>query len=175
MGRGMVIGADFMSKEVIVDDAQVTVQLWDTAGQERFQSLASAYYRGADCCLLVYDVNIKSTLERLTLWRDEFLRNRFSDANSAEARDFPFVIVGNKTDFDPAERQVAVADALDWMASVGIDAEDHFETSAKDDVGVTEAFMRMSVKAHRLSSHNDGDTFAPVKLDIEYKNKGCGC
>ncbi|CAN9235316.1 unnamed protein product [Alternaria alternata] len=51
------IGADFLTKEVLVDDRLVTMQLWDTAGQERFQSLGVAFYRGADCCVLVYDVN----------------------------------------------------------------------------------------------------------------------
>jgi Ras-related protein Rab-7A len=31
-------------------------QIWDTAGQERFKSLGGAFYRGADCCVLVYDI-----------------------------------------------------------------------------------------------------------------------
>ena len=51
------IGADFLTREVVVDGRLVTMQLWDTAGQERFQSLGVAFYRGADCCVLVYDVN----------------------------------------------------------------------------------------------------------------------
>lgn len=46
------IGADFLTKEVTVDDRTVTMQIWDTAGQERFQSLGVAFYRGADCCVL---------------------------------------------------------------------------------------------------------------------------
>ena len=50
------IGADFSNKEVTLDDRVVTLQIWDTAGQERFQSLGSAFYRGADCCALVYDI-----------------------------------------------------------------------------------------------------------------------
>ena len=48
-------------------------QLWDTAGQERFQSLGVAFYRGADCCVLVYDVNSAKSFETLDSWRDEFL------------------------------------------------------------------------------------------------------
>ena len=48
-------------------------QIWDTAGQERFQSLGVAFYRGADCCVLVYDVNAQKTFENLDNWRDEFL------------------------------------------------------------------------------------------------------
>ena len=31
------IGADFLPKEVMIDDKLVTLQIWDTAGQERFQ------------------------------------------------------------------------------------------------------------------------------------------
>ena len=67
------IGADFLTKEVTVDDRIVTLQLWDTAGQERFQSLGVAFYRGADCCVLVYDVNSTKSFETLDSWRDEFL------------------------------------------------------------------------------------------------------
>lgn len=33
-----------------------TNQIWDTAGQEKFQSLGQAFYRGADVCMLVYDI-----------------------------------------------------------------------------------------------------------------------
>ena len=59
-----------MAKEVMIDDRMVTLQvkklkkwpflkfdkIWDTAGQERFQSLGGAFYRGADCCVLTYDI-----------------------------------------------------------------------------------------------------------------------
>merc|ERR1740130_1908566 len=59
------IGADFLTKEVTVDDRLVTMQIWDTAGQERFQSLGVAFYRGADSCVLVFDVNVAKTFENL--------------------------------------------------------------------------------------------------------------
>jgi Ras-related protein Rab-7A len=49
------------------------LQIWDTAGQERFQSLGVAFYRGADCCVLVYDVNSTKSFDNLETWRDEFL------------------------------------------------------------------------------------------------------
>merc|ERR1711920_1218412 len=67
------IGADFLTKEVMVDDRLVTMQIWDTAGQERFQSLGVAFYRGADCCVLVYDVTDAKPFESLTGWKEEFL------------------------------------------------------------------------------------------------------
>ena len=68
------IGADFLTKEVKIDDENlVTMQIWDTAGQERFQSLGVAFYRGADCCVLVYDVNNERSFQNLENWREEFL------------------------------------------------------------------------------------------------------
>ena len=39
-----------------MDDRDITLQIWDTAGQERFKSLGSAFYKGADCCVLVFDI-----------------------------------------------------------------------------------------------------------------------
>ncbi|KAG2521206.1 hypothetical protein JM18_006222, partial [Phytophthora kernoviae] len=60
------IGVDFRFRTVKIDnktvklqivrDVPVTRVLWDTAGQERFRTITSAYYRGADGIIMVYDV-----------------------------------------------------------------------------------------------------------------------
>ncbi|KAG6482950.1 hypothetical protein ZIOFF_059590 [Zingiber officinale] len=76
----VTIGADFVTKEILVNDRLVTLQIWDTAGQERFQSLGVAFYRGVDCCVLVYDVNVQRSFDTLDNWHDEFL-------NQAKAKD----------------------------------------------------------------------------------------
>ena len=78
------------------------MQLWDTAGQERFQSLGVAFYRGADCCVLVYDVNSAKSFETLDSWRDEFL----IQASPHDPENFPFVVLGNKIDMEESKRQV---------------------------------------------------------------------
>lgn len=80
----------------------VSPQLWDTAGQERFQSLGVAFYRGADCCVLVYDVNSAKSFETLDSWRDEFL----IQASPHDPENFPFVVLGNKIDVEENKRQV---------------------------------------------------------------------
>lgn len=90
------IGADFLTKEVVVDDRVVTMQIWDTAGQERFQSLGVAFYRGADCCVLVFDVTAPNTFKNLDSWRDEFL----IQASPRDPDHFPFVVLGNKVDLE---------------------------------------------------------------------------
>lgn len=113
------IGADFLTKEVVIDDRVVTMQvsnalwaknvfnmatshfismfqIWDTAGQERFQSLGVAFYRGADCCVLVYDTTAPNTFKNLDSWRDEFL----IQASPRDPEHFPFVVLGNKIDLE---------------------------------------------------------------------------
>jgi Ras-related protein Rab-7A len=85
------------------DPTQIQInQLWDTAGQERFQSLGVAFYRGADCCVLVYDVNSAKSFETLDSWRDEFL----IQASPHDPENFPFVVLGNKIDVEENKRQV---------------------------------------------------------------------
>jgi len=78
----------------------VGCQIWDTAGQERFQSLGVAFYRGADCCILVYDVTSSNSFRSLDSWRDEFL----IQSSPRDPDHFPFVVIGNKIDL--ASREV---------------------------------------------------------------------
>lgn len=48
-----------MAKSLIFKLSFYYLQIWDTAGQEKFRSLGGAFYRGADCCVLVYDITNK--------------------------------------------------------------------------------------------------------------------
>ena len=67
------IGADFLKKKVSLEDGQeVTLQLWDTAGQERYQSLCNSFYRGSDCCVLVFDLSDPISYENLKKWQNSF-------------------------------------------------------------------------------------------------------
>ena len=70
------------------------MQLWDTAGQERFRALIPSYVRGADTCLIVIDVSLRSSLEGVDKWLDFVRESRGQDAL--------IFLVGNKSDI--AER-----------------------------------------------------------------------
>jgi len=130
------IGAGFLTKSVNVDDQLVTLQIWDTAGQERFQALGTSFYRGADCCVLVYDVNVAQTHEHLDSWRNEFL----SFVQTTESNDIPFVVIGNKIDLN--QRTVSKAKAEQWCESRG--GIPYFETSAKEGIAVGQAFFTIT-------------------------------
>lgn len=148
------IGADFLTKEVQVDDRLVTMQIWDTAGQERFQSLGVAFYRGADCCVLVYDVNSSKSFDNLENWRDEFL----IQASPPDPENFPFVVLGNKVDVEGGRaRQVGEKKAKQWCAAKG--ALPHFDTSAKEDLNVDAAFQTIARNA--LKNETEEELYMP--------------
>ncbi|KAI8374430.1 P-loop containing nucleoside triphosphate hydrolase protein [Radiomyces spectabilis] len=145
------IGADFITKEVETDSGKkVMMQIWDTAGQERFQSLGVAYYRGADACVLVYDVNNFLSFQHLERWLADFLKQ--SSLPLEEARNFPILIVGNKIDID--DRVVSRRQARAFAEQHSSDKMQIpcFEASAKDGTGVEKAFkhLAMMVKVPQL-------------------------
>jgi Ras-related protein Rab-7A len=125
----------------------ILVQIWDTAGQERFQSLGVAFYRGADSCVLVYDITDDKSFKSLENWMEEFL----AQASPRNPSSFPFVVLGNKSDLGP-RRAVQENVALAWCKSKGIK---HFETSAKEAVNVDQAFQTIAKTALAQEQQQD--------------------
>ncbi|KAG7319262.1 hypothetical protein KOW79_017736 [Hemibagrus wyckioides] len=167
------IGADFLTKEVMVDDRLVTMQIWDTAGQERFQSLGVAFYRGADCCVLVFDVTAPNTFKTLDSWRDEFL----IQASPRDPENFPFVVLGNKIDLE--NRQVTTKRAQAWCQSKN--NIPYFETSAKEAINVEQAFQTIARNALKQETEVElyNEFPEPIKLDKNERAKpsaeSCSC
>ncbi|KAF9525574.1 P-loop containing nucleoside triphosphate hydrolase protein, partial [Crepidotus variabilis] len=98
-GYRATIGADFITKTLPhpSDSNQVvTLQIWDTAGQERFSSLSTAFFRGADAVLLMFDVNDPSTMQSMKKWWIDFCDK--APVGEDQMADFCCVIVGNKVD-----------------------------------------------------------------------------
>ena len=128
------IGADFSNKEITINGRIVTLQIWDTAGQERYQSLGTSFYRGADCCLLVYDITNPTSFENLAKWREIFLQKGMMTMPDS----FPFIVVGNKLDIEAEQRQVSTISLQRFCQENGNLL--YIETSAKDNTNVEKAF-----------------------------------
>jgi Ras-related protein Rab-7A len=152
------IGADFLTKEVMVDDKLVTMQIWDTAGQERFQSLGVAFYRGADCCVLVFDLTNAKTFESMDTWRDEFL----VQASPRDPDNFPFVVIGNKADLD-TKRKVSAQRAEKWCKEKN--SIPYHETSAATSQNVEAAFEEIARKALK-TDHAEEQIYLPETLTL---------
>jgi small GTP-binding protein len=157
------IGADFLAKDNVIVETYtrqlVTLQIWDTAGQERFQSLGMGFYRGADACLLVYDVTDPHSLDNLDHWRKEFLEQVGSGAGSLgdASTQFPFVVLGNKIDKVRGRRR---ADRQ-WVA-IGKIEYCYAKKLLLSVVLLRSQLIRSCHCTHALSQHSNGPTVLSV-------------
>lgn len=65
------IGVDFEVEKYNVLGIPFNVQLWDTAGAERFRGVTTAYFRGAQVVMLVFDLCSEESLIKTRDWLKE--------------------------------------------------------------------------------------------------------
>jgi len=149
------IGVDFRFRTVKIDKKTVKLQIWDTAGQERFRTITSAYYRGADGIIMVYDITNKESFENVSTWLSEV--NRYANEGTCK------LLVGNKSDRaneDAEQRQVTAEDAKKYAEDLGIP---FIETSAKNSSNVEEAFLTMAGQLIQLrEARGEDDSKKPA-------------
>jgi len=161
------IGADFTTKEVMVDDKLVTMQIWDTAGQERFRTITSSYYRGAHGIIIVYDITDQESFDNVKQWLQEIDRYACEKVNT--------LLVGNKSDLT-TKRVVSYEAAKEFAAKQEMD---FLETSAKNSTNVEKAFMAMAGQiklrmANKPISGDDAGASTHVgNFDGKEVNGGC--
>ena len=166
------IGADFHSKRLEIMDNEelksVTLQIWDTAGQERFQSLGRAFYRGAEACVLVYDITNQKSFENLSIWKQEFLMK----AMPKDPDVVPFFVLGNKVD-RVDDRQVSQDKVESWLKK-NPDVI-YYEVSALDGSNVNQAFSKIAHNFLQLQNTMSHDpiqsTGGQKKFDLKSQNK----
>lgn len=164
------LGADFLTKDVIIDDKLFTLQIWDTAGQERFQSLGVAFYRGADACILVYDITNEKSFRQLDSWRDDFI----AQASPKDPDNFPFLVIGNKVDKE-SERVVQKTRAQQWCKTKSVKPMPYYETSAKEAVKVEAAFLEAAQLALQAEAQNtNDDVYIPETINLGNTSSGSG-
>ena len=146
------IGADFLQKDIEIDDKYFTLQIWDTCGQERFANLGNAFYRGANAAIIVYDVTSKKTFNALDAWIENFIEN----ANPPKINQFPFIIFGNKCDINEDEWEISKIDAKEWCKSYNHNNGNglpFYVTSAKEDQNVNNGFMKIAKLAKEYNDN----------------------
>jgi GTPase KRas protein len=98
--------------------------------------------------LIVFDLTNKSSLDNL----EEFVKEIRNVKDIAEDDPFPCVLVGNKVDLCPNQRQVAFKDAQAWSKKFLNDAP-VFETSALTNVNVEESFFQLVRECRRYKGN----------------------
>ncbi|WKY06908.1 hypothetical protein Q1695_006804 [Nippostrongylus brasiliensis] len=159
------IGVEFSTKIIMIDGKRIMAQIWDTAGQERFKTVTTAYYRGAQGALIIYDITKPSSFDSCQQWLHD-LREQSERVS--------VTLVGNKTDLR-LMRQVPKETAAKYASENNLS---FIETSALDSSNVEKAFTQALTNIHRAGLANIRNTVGTVELssqpvDTPQPKKGC--
>ena len=108
------------------------MQIWDTAGQERFKNIQASYYKGANGILVVYDITNRESFEHLNSWLIEIEKNGNKNVYK--------LLIGNKSDLEE-KREIKKEEGEEFASINGLE---FFETSAKENYHVQEAFITLA-------------------------------
>ena len=129
------IGIHFEIKVIDIDTCtssgtkRVKLQVWDTPHQERFRTITSAYYRGVNGIMIIFDVTKEVTFDNAI---NKWMKETHNYASAGVIR----MIVGNKFDLEESrvvsrERAQLVADDMGAMYS---------EVSARSGYNIDQTF-----------------------------------
>ena len=129
-GQVSTINPNFYEKSVNFKGKSVHLKFWDTAGQEQFNAISTMYYQGAVGALLVYDVSIFETFDKVKHW--------VRTLQEAVGKDIIFVIAGNKFDLlNKGEMEERKAEIDSYCSKQNCK---HFYTSAKTGFQLEDTF-----------------------------------
>ena len=162
------IGVDFRFRTIqSANNKRVKLQIWDTAGQERFRTMTSAYYRGSDGIVLVYDVTDRNSFDHIESWLAEV--NRFTESSPAK------LLIGNKSDLQP-EREISFEEGTKKAEQLGLK---FIEVSAKSSDHIEQAFAKIAAsliftrEATDAAVANIRPTVAPFNLRDRFHQANC--
>lgn len=124
------IGVEFATKSIKIKNKTVKAQIWDTAGQERYRAITSAYYKGANGAMVLYDITSSISFTSVDRWMKELRDN--TDPNLV------IMLIGNKSDLQ--NRSVDIESAKQYAEKNNLL---FFETSALQKTNVDEAFQQL--------------------------------
>ena len=122
------INPTFYQKEVNYKGKNVILKFWDTAGQDN--PIPTMYYQGAVGALIIYDVSIFETFERVKSW--------VKVLHEAVGKDIVIVIVGNKFDLLEKSTMNKISPEIDSYCTK--EHCKHFYTSSNTGLNIEEAF-----------------------------------
>jgi len=134
----MTIGTNFFIKGIALEkfNTFVRLQIWDLGGQEHFAAVRPSFYSGAKGIIYVFDLTRKITFGNLLNWKREVGRS--------VPESIPSILIGNKSDLiEDNEISTMTSEEISEMKDQ-LHFSAYFETSAKEDLGIHNAFMYLT-------------------------------
>ncbi len=125
------VAVDLTVKLIELDGKKIKLQLWDTVGNDRYRSLTTAYFRGAQGVMIVYDVTKERSFNSLTEW--------YRQIEEYACPEVVTMVIGNRCDLD-LQREVSKERGQQAASQLGLK---FFEVSPKTGENVAEAILSL--------------------------------
>lgn len=102
------VGVEFCSKEIEAprgSQRAFNLQFWDIGGQERYIYMTHVYYKSADFCLIMFDLNNRESFRACARWKKDLDdKYRLEDGSKC-----PCLLIGNKVSaFDTPQSSIKI-------------------------------------------------------------------
>ncbi len=125
------IGVKIDQKKVTVNDKEVNLLLWDIHGEDNFQKVKSSYLIGASGYFIVIDGTRRDTIQ---------VGLELKKMAETVVDGVPYVVLINKSDLMDTDWDIT-NDDITFLRENGMEV---IITSAKENKGVDEAFLRLT-------------------------------
>ena len=119
-----------------IDKKDIQLIIIDTAGQNCFSQQNRYLMREGKGFLIVYSIDDRSSFDKVKQYHSDIVHMK-------ESNDFPIVICGNKCDLCDDYRVISQVEGENLAMNLNTG---FFETSAKNNVNVNEAFTALASK-----------------------------
>lgn len=133
------------SKNIKYKGQDYATEIIDTAGQDEYSILNSKHFIGIHGYVLVYSVQTAASFEMVQVIRDRILNHLGSEW-------VPLVLVGNKSDLRPDQRQVTLEQGKELAEKFKCA---HTETSARFNENVSKVFELMIGQIEKAQNPNE--------------------
>ena len=125
------VGIDFQKKIIEMNGKKILLQIWDTAGQERYRNINKSYFQQSNAFILAYDMTNTDSFDQISYWIKEVCEKSDDRIKS--------ILVATKVDLED-NREVSTEDGEKLAKEHNLE---FFETSAKDNINIKEAFENL--------------------------------
>ena len=169
--------------ELYQENAIIQLDLWDNPGNEDMHNFNKNYYKHTTCCILVFDLCDRNTLEQVINWKTNFLEN-LKDISIPNEYDnnyyniideIPFILVGNKSDI--LEREITDEEIQDFLEENQNYIKSYIEISTKENKGLNDVFENVckfgfEFKINEMYSQNSQKVYEDInKIEDNYEEE----
>ena len=154
--------ANYVEKELTINDNKLILELWDTAGQEEYRSLTKIFVKNSKIIILVYSVISLKSFDSLNFWYDYIKKENGSC--------YALGVAGNKTDLifeEDYNEEVSQNKAEEFAKKIGANFA---LVSAKESANEIVKLINELISKYLEEREHDIETVSTMRLETRSQN-----